>query len=145
MAEDLKADIDLDTGKTVITDNEGNEVEESERNKKLKKFMKKAFDYSPIGMSYNMSRGIMDSTIKLLDRAINENELNKVEEIKFSDIIALIKGGKDNFEELDLSFSAKKVNGFNVVKLRDEVADPNTNIDFGKKGDLHLKIKVKYK
>jgi hypothetical protein len=145
MAEDLKADIDLDTGKTVITDNEGNEVEETERQKKIKKFMKKAFDYSPIGMSYNMSRGIMDSTIKLLDRAINENELNKVEEIKFSDIIALIKGGKDNFEELDLSFSAKKVNGFNVVKLRDEVADPNTNIDFGKKGDLHLKIKVKYK
>jgi hypothetical protein len=145
MAEDLKADIDLDTGKTVITDNEGNEVEDTERQKKIKKFMKKAFDYSPIGMSYNMSRGIMDSTIKLLDRAINENELNKVEEIKFSDIIALIKGGKDNFEELDLSFSAKKVNGFNVVKLRDEVADPNTNIDFGKKGDLHLKIKVKYK
>jgi hypothetical protein len=145
MAEEMKADIDLDTGKTVITDEAGHELNSSDRGEKVKKFLKKAFDYSPIGMSYNMSKGVMDSTIKLMDRAINENELNKVEEIKFSDIIALIKGGKDNFEELDMSFSATKVNGFNVVKLRNEVADPNVNIDLGKKGDLQLKIKVKYK
>jgi hypothetical protein len=148
MAEELvpkKAEIDFDTGNTVVTDAQGNEIEKEKVSKKIKHFLKKAFDYSPIGMSYNMSRGIMDSSIRLLDRAINENELNKVEEIKFSDIISLIREGKDNFEELDMSFSATKVNGFNVVKLRDAVADPNVNIDLGKKGDLQLKIKVKYK
>jgi hypothetical protein len=87
----------------------------------------------------------MESSIRLLDRAINENELNKVEEIKFSDLISLIKGGKDNFQELDMTFTASKVNGVNIAKIRDLVGDPHTNIDLGKKGDLKLQIKVQYK
>jgi hypothetical protein len=141
----LKAEVDLDTGKTVVKDSAGNEVDATKYSEKIKKFLKKAFDYSPIGMSYNMSKGIMESSIRLLDRAINENELNKVEEIKFSDLISLIKGGKDNFQELDMTFTASKVNGVNIAKIRDLVGDPHTNIDLGKKGDLKLQIKVQYK
>jgi hypothetical protein len=140
-----KAEIDLDTGEANIINEKGELVEEKKLGEKVKHFLKKSFEYSPIGLSYSMSKGIMESSIQLLDRAINENELNKVEEIKFTDIINLIKEGKDKFKELDLTFNASKVNGVNVTKIKEALGDKNVNIDLGKRGDLQLKIKVVYK
>jgi hypothetical protein len=140
-----KAEIDLDTGETNIINEKGEPIEEKKLGEKVKHFLKKSFEYSPIGLSYTMSKGIMESSIQLLDRAINENELNKVEEIKFTDIINLIKEGKDKFKELDLTFNASKVNGINVTKIKEALGDKNVNIDLGKRGDLQLKIKVVYK
>jgi hypothetical protein len=140
-----KAEIDLETGETTVTDESGQVVEESKLGDRVKYFLKKSFEYSPMGLSYTMSRGIMDRSMDLFDRAINSNDLNKVEEIKFSDIIDLIKDGQDKFKELDLSFNASKVNGINLSGIREAVEDKNISVDFGKKGDLQLNIKVTYK
>ncbi len=140
-----RAEIDLDTGVSTIVDSTGNVVPEKKLGEKIKHFLKKSFEYSPIGLSYTMSKGIMESSIQLLDRAINENDLNKVEEIKFTDIINLIKEGQDKFKELDLVFNASKVNGVNIAKIKETIGDKNMNIDLGKRGDLQLKIKVIYK
>lgn len=140
-----KAEIDLDSGETTVVDENGEPLDEKKLSEKVKHFLKKSFEYSPMGLSYTMSKSIMDRSIDLLDRALNENELNKVEEIKFTDIINLIKDGKDKFKELDLTFNASKVNGVNLTKIKEAVGDKNVNIDLGKRGDLQLKIKVVYK
>jgi hypothetical protein len=140
-----KAEIDLDSGISTVVDYNGNIVPEKKLGEKIKHFLKKSFEYSPIGLSYTMSKGIMESSIKLLDRAINENDLNKVEEIRFTDIINLIKDGQDKFKELDLVFNASKVNGVNLARIKEAVGEKNMNIDLGKRGDLQLKIKVIYK
>jgi hypothetical protein len=143
--ENLTAEVDLDTNTTTILDSQGKKVDEKKFNEKVKDFVKKAVKYSPIGLSYTMSKSIMDRSLDMLDRAINENELNKVEEIKFTDIIALIKDGKDKFKELDLTFNASKVNGFNISKVKEALGEKDMSVDLGKKGDLQLKIKVIYK
>jgi len=147
MAEEkiAKAEVDLDSGETLLTDSDGNEVSETTLGQKAKELIKKAALYSPIGLSYTMSKGIMDSSIQMLDRALNENELNKVEEIRFSDLIDLIKEGKDKFDTLDLSFNASKVNGINLNKIKNSINDKDINVDLGKRGDLNMTIKVKYK
>lgn len=139
------AEVDFETNTTSIVGSDGNIIEEKSLGVKTKEFVKKAVKYSPIGLSYTMSKSIMDRSLEMLDRAINENELNKVEEIKFSDIINLIKDGKDKFKELDLTFNASKVNGFNISKIKEYVGDKNMTVDLGKRGDLQLKIKVVYK
>jgi len=143
--EVAKAEIDLDSGKANFLDDEGKPVNEKKLSEKVVHFLKKSFEYSPMGLSYTMSKSIMDRSIDLLDRALNENELNKVEEIKFTDIIGLIKDGKDKFKELDLTFNASKVNGINLAKIKEAVGEKDMNIDLGKKGDLQLRIKVVYK
>jgi hypothetical protein len=147
MAEEkiAKAEVNLDSGETHLRDSDGAEITETTAGQKAVKFIKKAVEYSPIGLSYTMSKSIMDSSIKLLDRAINENELNQVEDIRFSDIINLIKEGKDRFDTLDLTFNASKVNGININKIKNSINDKDVNVDLGKRGDLTMSIKVKYK
>ena len=139
------AEVDFNSNTTMILDGDGKAMDEKSLGEKTKEFVKKAVKYSPIGLSYTMSKSIMDRSLDMLDRAINENELNKVEEIKFTDIINLIKDGKDKFKELDLTFNASKVNGFNISKIKNELNDKNMTVDLGKRGDLQLKIKVIYK
>jgi len=139
------AEVDFDLNTATVLDSKGDLIEEKSLGDKTKDFVKKAVKYSPIGLSYTMSKSIMDRSLDMLDKAINENELNKVEEIKFTDIINLIKDGKDKFKELDLTFNASKVNGFNISKIKEEIDDKNMSVDLGKRGDLQLKIKVVYK
>jgi len=139
------AEVDFESKTTTILDSQGELIEEKKLGAKTKDFLKKAVKYSPIGLSYTMSKSIMDRSLDMLDRAINENELNKVEEIKFIDIINLIKDGKDKFKELDLTFNASKVNGFNISKIKNEISDKDMTVDLGKRGDLSLRIKVTYK
>jgi hypothetical protein len=145
--DDKQANVSLnfETGEATVTDSKGEVVSKKTLGKKVSNFLVKAFNYSPIGLSYNMSKSVMDSSIRLLDRAINENELNKIEPINFSDILDLIRDGKDRFETLDMTFNASKVNGLNVTKAKEELQDSGASIDFGKKGDLQMMIKVKYK
>ena len=137
--------LNFETGEATVTDSKGEVVAKKSLGSKVSNFLVKAFTYSPIGLSYTMSKSIMDSSIRLLDRAINENELNKIEPINFSDILDLIRDGKDRFETLDMTFNASKVNGLNVTRAKEELKDTNASIDFGKKGDLQMMIKVKYK
>lgn len=103
--------------------------------------VKKIAKYSPIGMSYTVGKGMME----MMDRSINDNDLNAVENITFDQVVDLIKEGKESFEELHLTFTAAQSNGINIGKLKKEVADEDVTIGFGKKGGIGLVIDVKYK
>jgi hypothetical protein len=103
--------------------------------------IKKIARYSPIGMSYTVGKGMME----MMDRSINSNELNAVENITFDQVVDLIREGKENFEELHLTFTAAQSNGINIGKLKKEINDEDVTIGFGKKGGIGLEIDVKYK
>jgi len=123
------------------------EVEEEELGKiatikkKVGSAAKNVIKYSPLGMTYTVSKGMME----MMDRSVNSNDLNKVENINFEQIVDLIKSGKDDFEELNMTFTAAQSNGINIGQLKKEVGDQDVTIGLGKKGGIGLAINVKYK
>ena len=102
---------------------------------------KNVIKYSPLGMTYTVGKGMME----MMDNSINTNDLNKVENISFEQIVNLIKEGKDDFEELNMTFTAAQSNGINIGQLKKEVNDQDVTIGLGKKGGIGLAINVKYK
>jgi len=138
----LNAKVDYDNKEIEVLDKDGNPIDEkSSLKEKAVNAVKKIAKYSPIGMSYTMGKGMM----KMMDRGMNENEFNKVENISFDQVVNLIKEGKESFEELHLTFTAAQSNGINVGQLKKEIKDQDVTIGFGKKGGIGLEIDVKYK
>ena len=138
----VNAKVDYDSKEVEIVDANGNEIDEKSSLKdKAMGAVKKIAKYSPIGMSYTVGKGMME----MMDRGLNENDLNKVENITFDQVVNLIKDGKDDFEELHMTFTAAQSNGINVGKLKKEVNDQDVTIGLGKKGGIGLEIDVKYK
>jgi hypothetical protein len=138
----VNAKVDYENKEIEIVDQNGNEIDETSTLKdKAISAVKKIAKYSPIGMSYTVGKGMME----VMDRALNDNTLNKVENITFDQIVNLIKEGKDDFEELHMVFTAAQSNGINVGKLKKEVGDQDVTIGLGKKGGIGLEIDVKYK
>lgn len=137
-----KADIDYKSKEVSLLDENGNPIEE---NKTIKDRVlhagKTLIKYSPLGMTYTVSKGMMD----MMDRSLNENEMNSVENISFDQIVSLIKEGKNDFDELNLTFTAAQANGINVGQLKKEITDQDVTIGFGKKGGIGLEVHVKYK
>ena len=138
----VNAKIDYDNKAVEIVDQDGNEIDEKSSLKdKAIGAVKKIAKYSPIGMSYTVGKGMME----MMDRGLNENDLNKVENITFDQVVNLIKEGKDSFEELHMTFTAAQSNGINIGKLKKEINDQDVTIGLGKKGGIGLEIDVKYK
>jgi len=138
----VNAKVDYEKKEVEIVDGEGNEIDaKSSLKDKALGAVKKIAKYSPIGMSYTVGKGMME----MMDRGLNENDLNKVENITFDQVVNLIKEGKDDFEELHMTFTAAQSNGINIGKLKKEVDDQDVMIGLGKKGGIGLKIDVKYK
>jgi len=138
----VNAKIDYENKEVEIVDQDGNEIDEKSTLKdKALSAVKKVAKYSPIGMSYTVGKGMME----MMDRGLNENDLNKVENITFDQVVNLIKEGKDSFEELHMTFTAAQSNGINIGKLKKEVNDQDVTIGLGKKGGIGLEIDVKYK
>jgi len=138
----VNAKVDYESKEVEIVDAEGNEIDEKSSLKdKAMGAVKKIAKYSPIGMSYTVGKGMME----VMDKAINDNDLNKVENITFDQVVNLIKEGKDDFQELHMTFTAAQSNGINVGKLKKEVNDQDVTIGLGKKGGIGLEIDVKYK
>ncbi len=138
----VKANIDYENKEVEIVDQNGQEIDaKSSLKDKALSAVKKVAKYSPIGMSYTVGKGMME----MMDRGLNENDLNKVENITFDQVVNLIKEGKDDFEELHMTFTAAQSNGINVGKLKKEVNDQDVTIGLGKKGGIGLEIDVKYK
>ena len=138
----VNAKVDYENKEIEIVDVEGNEIDEKSSFKdRAMGAVKKIAKYSPIGMSYTVGKGMME----VMDKAINDNDLNKVDNITFDQVINLIKDGKDSFEELHLTFTAAQSNGINIGKLKKEVNDQDVTIGLGKKGGIGLEIDVKYK
>jgi hypothetical protein len=138
----VNANIDYENKAVEIVDQDGNEIDEKSSLKdKAIGAVKKIAKYSPIGMSYTVGKGMME----MMDRGLNENDLNKVENITFDQVVNLIKEGKDSFEELHMTFTAAQSNGINIGKLKKEVNDQDVTIGLGKKGGIGLEIDVKYK
>jgi len=138
----VNAKVDYESKEVEIVDAQGNEIDEKSTLKdKAMGAVKKIAKYSPIGMSYTVGKGMME----VMDKAINDNDLNKVENITFDQVVNLIKEGKDDFQELHMTFTAAQSNGINVGKLKKEVNDQDVTIGLGKKGGIGLEIDVKYK
>ncbi len=138
----VKANIDYENKAVEIVDADGQEIDaKSSLKDKALSAVKKVAKYSPIGMSYTVGKGMME----MMDRGLNENDLNKVENITFDQVVNLIKEGKDDFEELHMTFTAAQSNGINIGKLKKEVNDQDVTIGLGKKGGIGLEIDVKYK
>lgn len=138
----VNAKVDYENKEVEIVDPQGDETEEKSGFKsKAMGAVKKIAKYSPIGMSYTVGKGMME----MMDRGLNENDLNRVENITFDQVVNLIKEGKDDFEELHMTFTAAQSNGINVGKLKKEVNDQDVTIGLGKKGGIGLEIDVKYK
>jgi len=138
----VNAKIDYENKEVEIVDQDGNEIDEKSSLKdKALNAVKKVAKYSPIGMSYTVGKGMME----MMDRGLNENDLNKVENITFDQVVDLIKDGKDSFEELHLTFTAAQSNGINIGRLKKEINDQDVTIGLGKKGGIGLEIDVKYK
>jgi len=138
----VTANINYENKEIEIVDGEGNQIDEkSTLKEKAVNAVKKIAKYSPIGMSYTVGKGMME----VMNRAINENDLNKVENITFDQVVDLIKDGKESFEELHLTFTAAQSNGINVGKLKKEVDDQDVTIGLGKKGAIGFQIDVVYK
>jgi hypothetical protein len=138
----VNAKVDYENKEIEILDQEGNEITESSTLKdRAISAVKKIAKYSPIGMSYTVGKGMME----VMDKALNDNDLNKVENITFDQIVNLIKEGKEDFEELHMVFTAAQSNGINIGKLKKEVNDQDVTIGLGKKGAIGLEIDVKYK
>jgi len=143
-AEITNANIEFNTGKVEFKDSEGNIVEEDSLKEKTLSFAKKAFMLTPFGMTYKAGKKIGEKT-GIIDKAINENELNKVEDISFEQVVDLISDGKDKFDELDMTFNASQANGLGITALAQAVTNKDITISMGKKGDLHFHVKVTYK
>jgi len=138
----VNAKVNYENKEIEILDENGEGIDEKSSLKdKAVNAVKKIAKYSPIGMSYTVGKGMME----MMDRAINENDMNKVENITFDQVVNLIKDGKDSFEELHLTFTAAQSNGINVGQLKKEVDDQDVIIGLGKKGGIGLVIDVKYK
>ena len=138
----VNANIDYENKEVEIVDQNGNEIDEKSSLKdKALNAVKKVAKYSPIGMSYTVGKGMME----MMDRGLNENDLNKVENITFDQVVNLIKEGKDDFEELHMTFTAAQSNGINIGSLKKEIDDQDVMIGLGKKGGIGLEIDVKYK
>ena len=138
----VNAKVDYESKEVEIVDaNENGADEKSTFKDKAMGAVKKIAKYSPIGMSYTVGKGMME----MMDRGLNENDLNKVENITFDQVVNLIKEGKDDFEELHMVFTAAQSNGINIGKLKKEVNDQDVTIGLGKKGGIGLEIDVKYK
>ena len=142
--EITNANLAFDTGKVEFKDSEGNVVEEDSLKDKTLDFAKKAFMLTPFGMTYKAGKKIGEKT-GIIDKAINENELNKVEDISFEQVVDLISEGKDKFDELDMSFNASQANGIGMTALAQAVTDKDISIQMGKKGNLDFQVKVTYK
>jgi len=138
------ANIAFDTGKVEFKDSDGNVVEEDSLKDKTLEFAKKAFMLTPLGMTYIAGKKIGEKT-GIIDKAINENELNKVEDISFEQVVELISEGKDKFDELDMSFNASQANGLGMTAIAQAISDKDISIQMGKKGDIDFQIKVTYK
>ncbi len=145
MSEEKKivnATIDFETKEIQILDEDGQAIDEKSSLKdRAVSAAKKILKYSPLGMSYTVGKGMME----MMDKAINENDMNKVENITFDQIVNLIKEGKDTFEELHLTFTAAQANGVNIGQLKKEINDQDVLIGLGKKGAIGLVVDVKYK
>ena len=138
----VNANVDYENKEVEILDTEGNAIDEKSSFKdKALGAVKKIAKYSPIGMSYTVGKGMME----VMDKAFNENDLNRVENITFDQVVNLIKEGKDSFEELHMTFTAAQSNGINIGRLKKEVNDQDVTIGLGKKGGIGLEIDVKYK
>ncbi|MFK5936981.1 MAG: hypothetical protein QM497_01180 [Sulfurimonas sp.] len=137
----VNAKVNYENKEVEIVDPEGNEVEEKGFKARAMGAVKKIAKYSPIGMSYTVGKGMME----VMDKALNDNDLNKVENITFDQVVNLIKEGKDSFEELHMTFTAAQSNGINIGRLKKEVNDQDVTIGLGKKGGIGLEIDVKYK
>jgi hypothetical protein len=138
----VNATVDYGNKEVAIVDAEGNAIDEkSTLKEKAMNAVKKIAKYSPIGMSYTVGKGMME----VMDKAMNENDLNKVENITFDQVVNLIKEGKDSFEELHMTFTAAQSNGINIGRLKKEINDQDVTIGLGKKGGIGLEIDVKYK
>jgi hypothetical protein len=138
----VSAKVNYENKEVAIVDNEGNEIDEKSSLKdKAINAVKKIAKYSPIGMSYTVGKGMME----MMDRSINDNDLNRVQNITFDQVVNLIKDGKDSFEELHLTFTAAQSNGINIGQLKKELGDQDVTIGLGKKGGIGLEIDVKYK
>ncbi len=138
----VNAKVDYDKKEIEIVDKNGNQIDEkSSFKERAISAVKKIAKYSPIGMSYTVGKGMME----VMDKALNDNSLNKVENITFDQIVNLIKEGKDDFEELHMVFTAAQSNGINIGQLKKEVNDQDVTIGLGKKGGIGLEIDVKYK
>ena len=142
MSETVNAKVDYNNKEVKILDDEGNTIDEKSSLKdRAVGAVKTIAKYSPIGMSYTVGKGMME----MMNRAVNENEFNKVENITFDQVVNLIKEGKDSFEELHLVFTAAQSNGINIGQLKKEIGDQDVTIGLGKKGGIGLEIDVKYK
>jgi hypothetical protein len=138
----VNAKVNYENKEVAIVDDEGNAIDEKSSLKdKAISAVKKIAKYSPIGMSYTVGKGMME----MMDRSINDNDLNRVENITFDQVVNLIKEGKDSFEELHLTFTAAQSNGINIGQLKKELGDQDVTIGLGKKGGIGLEIDVKYK
>lgn len=138
----VNAKVDYENKEVQILDQDGKEIDaKSSLKDKAVGAVKKIAKYSPIGMSYTVGKGMME----MMDRGLNENDLNKVENITFDQVVNLIKEGKEDFEELHMTFTAAQSNGINVGSLKKEVNDQDVMIGLGKKGGIGLEIDVKYK
>jgi len=142
--EITNANLAFDTGKVEFKDSDGNVVEEDSLKDKTLDFAKKAFMLTPFGMTYKAGKKIGEKT-GIIDKAINENELNKVEDISFEQVVDLISEGKDKFDELDMSFNASQANGIGMTALAQAVTDKDISVQMGKKGNLDFQVKVTYK
>jgi len=134
----VNANVDYENKEVEIVDATEEKTSFAQR---AKGAVKKIAKYSPIGMSYTVGKGMME----MMDRGLNENDLNKVENITFDQVVNLIKEGKDSFEELHMTFTAAQSNGINIGKLKKEINDQDVTIGLGKKGGIGLEIDVKYK
>ena len=138
----VNAKVNYEDKNVEITDTNGVQIDEkSSMKERAISAVKKIAKYSPIGMSYTVGKGMME----MMDRSINENDMAKVENISFDQVVDLIKEGKDSFEELSLTFTAAQSNGINIGQLKKEINDQDVTIGLGKKGGIGLQIDVKYK
>lgn len=138
----INAEVDFEKKEVGVYDADGNPINEKSSIKdKAISAVKKIAKYSPIGMSYTVGKGMMD----MMDRSMNDNDLNKVENITFDQVVDLIKDGKETFEELQLTFTSAQSNGINIGQLKKEINDQDVTIGLGKKGGIGFTIDVKYK
>ena len=110
-----------------------------------KEFGKTFIKYSPMGIGYYVSTTMYNKASEILDKAVNQNNLNSVENINFEDVVKLIEDGQDKFEELHLVFNASQANGFNINSVASQLAGKGIGIDIGKQGSVGLEVNVKYK
>jgi hypothetical protein len=141
------AKLDFDKGDIEFIDAKGDVIEEPkvEEDSKAFKFLKKAVMLTPVGMSYTFGKTMFEKGGQIFDKVVNENELNRVENIRFEDILSLIDDGQDKFDELKLNFNSSQANGFSAAQLKSELAKRDFTATVGKRGDFGLEIQVKYK